>query len=74
MTDPKNYSYELNPDMVRQLSEQFDIGSITSRFTKVIEGYFVSIDGIEERKQIIRAKLKKMAIDYVRKCYEPKKD
>ena len=43
-------------------------------FTKVIDGYFVSIDGIEERKQIIRAKLKKMAIDYVRKCYEPKKD
>ncbi|MBW1710705.1 MAG: hypothetical protein JRJ73_12615 [Deltaproteobacteria bacterium] len=36
--EAKNYSYELNPDMLKLLREEFDVDKVTSKFTEAIKG------------------------------------
>jgi len=38
MYEPNQYSYELNPEMLKQLSEEFDVEKMTSEFAKKIKG------------------------------------
>ncbi|MBW1710702.1 MAG: hypothetical protein JRG97_13755 [Deltaproteobacteria bacterium] len=36
--EAKNYSYELNPDMLKLLREEFDVDKVTSKFAEAIKG------------------------------------
>lgn len=38
MYETNQYSYELNPTMMEQLAEEFDVDKITSKFAEAVEG------------------------------------